>query len=51
MHVVCCRSIYDSFSWMEKFGDPKFLYHVEMAHYWGLMTLRLSEPEVRRPPA
>ncbi|HEV2799374.1 MAG TPA: M28 family metallopeptidase [Pyrinomonadaceae bacterium] len=36
------HSAYDSFNWMEKFGDPGFNYHVAAAHIWGTLTLRLS---------
>jgi N-acetylated-alpha-linked acidic dipeptidase len=36
------HSAYDSFNWMEKFGDPGFTYHVAAAQIWGTMTLRLA---------
>ncbi|HEX8458270.1 MAG TPA: M28 family metallopeptidase [Pyrinomonadaceae bacterium] len=36
------HSAYDSFNWMEKFGDPGFNYHVAAAHLWGTITLRLA---------
>ncbi|HEY0082840.1 MAG TPA: M28 family metallopeptidase, partial [Pyrinomonadaceae bacterium] len=36
------HSAYDSFNWMEKFGDPSFAYHVAAAHIWGTITLRLA---------
>ncbi len=36
------HSAYDSFNWMEKFGDPDFAYHVAAAHIWGTVTLRLA---------
>jgi N-acetylated-alpha-linked acidic dipeptidase len=36
------HSAYDSFNWMEKFGDPNFAYHVAAAHIWGTVTLRLA---------
>ncbi|TGZ76333.1 peptidase M28 [Ascodesmis nigricans] len=37
------HSNYDSFHWMEKFGDPGFHYHTAMAKIWGLITLNLAE--------
>ncbi|HEV2879921.1 MAG TPA: M28 family metallopeptidase [Pyrinomonadaceae bacterium] len=36
------HSAYDSFNWMEKFGDPDFVYHVAAAQIWGTITLRLA---------
>ncbi|KAF0248247.1 MAG: Uncharacterized protein FD167_2353, partial [bacterium] len=36
------HSVYDSFYWMEKFGDPNFTYHATLAKIWGLMVMRLS---------
>lgn len=36
------HSVYDSFYWMEKFGDPSFIYHTTLAKVWGLMVMRLS---------
>jgi N-acetylated-alpha-linked acidic dipeptidase len=36
------HSAYDSFNWMEKFGDPNFVYHVAAAHIWGTIALRLA---------
>lgn len=36
------HSIYDSFHWMEKFGDPNFSYHTALAKVWGLMAIRLA---------
>jgi N-acetylated-alpha-linked acidic dipeptidase len=37
------HSAYDSFAWMEKFGDPKFEYHVAAAQIWGTVALRLAD--------
>ncbi len=37
------HSAYDSFHWMEKFGDPKFEYHAAAAQLWGTVALRLSD--------
>jgi N-acetylated-alpha-linked acidic dipeptidase len=36
------HSAYDSFNWMEKFGDPGFVYHVAAAQIWGTLALRLA---------
>lgn len=40
------HSNYDSFHWMEKFGDPGFAYHRAMAQIIGLMTAKLAEVPV-----
>jgi N-acetylated-alpha-linked acidic dipeptidase len=40
------HSNYDSFHWMEKFGDPGFVYHKAMAQILGLMTAKLAEMPV-----
>ena len=37
------HSAYDSFYWMEHFGDPTFRYHVAAAQIWGTVALRLAE--------
>jgi N-acetylated-alpha-linked acidic dipeptidase len=37
------HSNYDSFHWMEKFGDPEFAYHKTLCQIWGLLTLRLAD--------
>ncbi|MGQ9897775.1 MAG: M28 family metallopeptidase [Acidobacteriota bacterium] len=37
------HSTYDSFRWMEKFGDPTFSRHTAMARGWALLAFRLSE--------
>jgi len=37
------HSAYDSFTWMSKFGDPTFEYHVAAAQVWGTMALRLAD--------
>jgi len=36
------HSAYDSFYWMENFGDPGFVYHVAAAQLLGTMALRLA---------
>ena len=40
------HSNYDSFHWMEKFGDPGFAYHVAMAQILGLVAAQLVESPV-----
>ncbi|KAL2021434.1 hypothetical protein VTK56DRAFT_7187 [Thermocarpiscus australiensis] len=37
------HSNYDSFYWMEKFGDPDFVYHKAMAQIVGLITAQLAD--------
>jgi N-acetylated-alpha-linked acidic dipeptidase len=37
------HSNYDSFHWMEKFGDPGFIYHRTMAQVLGLITAQLAD--------
>ena len=34
------HSNYDSFAWMDQYGDPGFTYHVTMAQAFGLLALR-----------
>lgn len=40
------HSAYDSFYWMENFGDPGFFYHVTAAQVLGTMALRVADREV-----
>ena len=40
------HSVYDNFRWMEKYGDPEFLYHAAAARLWGLMAMRLANADV-----
>ncbi|KAG8744908.1 hypothetical protein FRC10_009278 [Ceratobasidium sp. 414] len=37
------HSIWDSETWMEKYGDPGFLRHVAVSKHMGLMLLRLAD--------
>jgi N-acetylated-alpha-linked acidic dipeptidase len=39
------HSAYDSFHWMDKFGDPGFVYHVAAAQVWGTLALRLADAD------
>jgi N-acetylated-alpha-linked acidic dipeptidase len=40
------HSTLDNFFWMEKFGDPEFLYHALAARLLGLLTMRLASADV-----
>lgn len=40
------HSIYDSYTWMTKYGDPGFKFHNLLAKYAGLLVLELSETKV-----
>ena len=40
------HSIYDDFYWMERFGDPEFLYHTAAAQLYGLMALRAASADI-----
>lgn len=40
------HSNYDSFSWMEKYGDPSFQYHEAIAKIWALVAAKLVETPV-----
>ncbi|KAF2186409.1 glutamate carboxypeptidase 2 [Zopfia rhizophila CBS 207.26] len=40
------HSNYDSFDWMERFGDPGFHYHATIAKIWGLLAAELIQTPV-----
>uniref|UniRef100_A0A060T6Z2 ARAD1B23584p n=1 Tax=Blastobotrys adeninivorans TaxID=409370 RepID=A0A060T6Z2_BLAAD len=40
------HSNYDSFHWMDTYGDPEWKFHTTVAKLWGLLTITLSEQEV-----
>lgn len=40
------HSVYDSFHWMEKFGDPDFITHAAAARIWGVLALRMATAKV-----
>ncbi|CAN5739156.1 transferrin receptor-like dimerization domain-containing protein [soil metagenome] len=40
------HSVYDNFRWLEKFGDPEFLYHAAAARLWAVIALRLADADV-----
>ncbi|HEX5832640.1 MAG TPA: transferrin receptor-like dimerization domain-containing protein, partial [Pyrinomonadaceae bacterium] len=37
------HSTYDSFTWVDRVGDPGYYYHAAMGRYWAVAALRLSE--------
>ncbi|KAL9058655.1 MAG: hypothetical protein Q9162_001662 [Coniocarpon cinnabarinum] len=40
------HSNYDSFHWMDTFGDPGWHYHVAIAKVWGVLAAKLVEAPV-----
>lgn len=40
------HSNYDSFAWMESFGDPGFHYHIAMTKVWAILAASLIESPV-----
>ncbi|UCF36921.1 MAG: M28 family metallopeptidase [Acidobacteriota bacterium] len=40
------HSQYDSYYWMEQFGDPGFHYHTAMVTLWGVMATRLANADI-----
>lgn len=40
------HSVYDSFHWMEKFGDPTFEYHQAVVRIWGLLAFHLADDQI-----
>jgi len=40
------HSIYDSYTWMSKFGDMEFEYHAAAAQVWTLMLMQLASEEI-----
>jgi N-acetylated-alpha-linked acidic dipeptidase len=40
------HSTYDNFYWMEKFGDPEFLYHATAAKLFTLVAMRAAGADV-----
>lgn len=39
------HSAYDSFYWMDQFGDPGFHYHVAASQLWGTLAMRLADAD------
>ena len=40
------HSTYDTFSWMEKFGDPDFKYHATAARIGATMLVRMADADI-----
>ncbi|GMM32399.1 hypothetical protein DAMA08_051440 [Martiniozyma asiatica (nom. inval.)] len=40
------HSLYDSYYWMEKFGDPGFVFHNVLAKYMALVALNLADKPI-----
>ena len=40
------HSNYDSFAWMDKFGDPDWTYHIAVTKVWALFAAALAETPV-----
>jgi N-acetylated-alpha-linked acidic dipeptidase len=40
------HSAFDNFNWFKKFGDPTFVYEVEMARVFGIEALHMAEADV-----
>ena len=40
------HSLYDTHTWVQRFGDPGFRYQAAMARIWGVMALRLANADV-----
>ena len=40
------HSVYDSFYWMNQFGDPGYRVHTLLTQLWGVVALRLANAEV-----
>ena len=45
-HAYPRHSCYDTFGWMEKFGDPDFEYHRALAQVWALLILEVADREI-----
>jgi N-acetylated-alpha-linked acidic dipeptidase len=40
------HSVYDSFFWMNRFGDPGYRFHTLLTQVWGVVALRLANADV-----
>jgi N-acetylated-alpha-linked acidic dipeptidase len=40
------HSVYDSFYWMSRFGDPEFIYHQAAARIMALLMMRVASADV-----
>lgn len=45
-HYGVYHSLYDNFFWMEKFGDPEFLYHTTAARLYTRILMRAASAEL-----
>ena len=44
--VYMYHSIYDSFAWVQKFGDPDYHYHAAVASVWGVLAAKLIDSPI-----
>src|SRR2546423_15110529 len=44
--MITDHSNYDSFYWMDMFGDPDWVHHQQIAQLWGLAALRLASSPI-----
>ena len=42
-HAYPAGSCYETFNWVQKFGDPGFKYHHTLAQIWALLILEISD--------
>ncbi|CAA6675310.1 unnamed protein product [Spirodela intermedia] len=40
------HTVFDSYDWMKKHGDPSFHRHVAVAEIWGLVALHLADDQI-----
>jgi N-acetylated-alpha-linked acidic dipeptidase len=40
------HSVFDSFPWMDKFGDPNWQFHPAIAAFWGALAVRIAEAPI-----
>lgn len=40
------HSCYETFDWMDKYGDPGFIYHATLAEIWVLLILELAQEPI-----
>jgi N-acetylated-alpha-linked acidic dipeptidase len=40
------HSAFDDYRWMKEFGDPRFVYHVAAARFFGIEALRLADADL-----
>lgn len=42
-HGYPSQSCYDTFDWVQRYGDPDFLYHHVLAQIWALLILEIAD--------